>query len=134
METPPPGYMPPATETTVDPGRKFRIAGLISAGAGGLMYLLALMQWSRASSASSQIEADARAGLAFNPATQEKGQSAEAQQAFWFVLGTLAIGAGAGVWYYGHRLSQTSETTTWRIVLAPSLAPNQGGATLRITF
>ena len=91
----------------IDPGRKFRIAGLISAGAGGVMYLLALIQWSRAASASSQIEADARAGLAFNPATQEKGQSAEAQQAFWFVLGTLAIGAGAGVWYYGHRLGQT---------------------------
>ena len=52
----------------------------------------------------------------------------------WFVLGTLAIGGGVGLWYYGHRLSQTSETTTWRIVLAPSLAPNQGGATLRITF
>ena len=126
--------MPPATETTVDPGRKFRIAGLISAGAGGLMYLLALIQWSRAASASSQIEADARAGLPFNPATEDKGQSAEAQQAFWFVLGTLAIGAGAGIWYYGNRLSQTSETTTWKIVLAPSLGPNQGGATLRINF
>jgi len=134
VETPPPGYMPPATATTDDPGRKFRIAGLATAGAGTLMYLLALIQWGRASSASSQIEADARAGLAFNPATQERGQSAETQQAVWFVLGTLALGSGVGLWYYGNRLGQTSETTTWRIVLAPTVSPSQGGATLRVTF
>jgi hypothetical protein len=98
------------------------------------MYLLAIYQWRRAASASSDIEAAARAGLAFDPATQEKGHSAETQQAVWFVLGTLAVGGGVGLWYYGNRVSQTSETTTWRIVFAPSLAPNQGGATLRINF
>jgi tetratricopeptide (TPR) repeat protein len=134
VETPPPGYMPPATATTVDPGRKFRIAGLVTAGAGGLMYLFALIQWGRASSASSEIEADAVAGRPFNPATEERGQSAETWQGVWFVLGTLAIGSGVGLWFYGNRLSQTSETTTWKVVLAPSLAPNQGGATLRINF
>ena len=134
VEALPPGYMPPATATTVDPGRKFRIAGLISAGAGGLMYLLALIQWSRAASASSRIEADARAGLPFNPATEDKGQSAEAQQAFWFVLGTLAIGAGAGIWYYGTASARRRRRPHGRWSLAPSLAPNQGGATLRINF
>jgi tetratricopeptide (TPR) repeat protein len=134
VETPPSGYVPPTTETTSDPGRKFRIAGLAAAGTGALMYLLAIYQWRRAASASSDIEAAARAGLPFDPATQERGQSAETQQAWWFVLGTLAIGGGVGLWYYGNRLSQTSETTTWRIVLAPSVAPNQGGAILRVTF
>jgi len=134
VETPPPGYMPPTTETTVDPGRKFRIAGLATAGAGTLMYLLAIYQWRRAAGASSDIEAAARVGLPFDPATQERGQSAETQQAVWFVLGTLALAGGVGLWYYGNRLGQTAETTTWRIVLAPSLAPNQGGATLRVTF
>ena len=33
----PPGYTPPATDAAVDPGRKFRIAGLATAGAGGMI-------------------------------------------------------------------------------------------------
>jgi tetratricopeptide (TPR) repeat protein len=128
------GYVPPTTSTTTDPGRKFRIAGLASAGTGALLYVLGLYQWNRASSASSDIEAAARNGLAFDPAMQERGQSAETAQWWCFGLGTIALAGGAGLWFYGHRLSQTSETTTWRIVLAPTVAPNQGGATLRIVF
>ena len=44
-----------------------------------------------------------------------------------------ARAAGAGLWFYGQHETAT-ETTTWRVSLAPTIAPNNGGSTLRISF
>ena len=51
----------------------------------------------------------------------------------FYGLGTLAVAAGAGLWFYGQHVT-AAETTTWRVSLAPILAPDQGGATLRVNF
>ena len=40
----------------------------------------------------------------------------------------------AALWYYGNRVTAAAETTTWRVSLAPVVAPSMNGATLRITF
>jgi tetratricopeptide (TPR) repeat protein len=145
--TPPPGYAPPgyppppaetppppSADTSSDPGRKFRIAGLATGATGGLMYLVGIIHWRRAVSASDEVESAARNGLPFSPETQDRGHSAETLQWWFFGLGTLAAAAGAGLWYYGNRMVAGADTTTWRIAVAPVIAPQQTGATLRITF
>jgi tetratricopeptide (TPR) repeat protein len=131
---PPAGYAPPATVTTSDPGRKFRIAGMATAGAGAVMMVLGIVEWRRAVSASHDVETAAMNNESFDPAVQDRGKSAETAQKVFYGLGALAIGAGAGLWFYGQHVTAAAETTTWRVSLAPTLAPNQGGATLRISF
>jgi tetratricopeptide (TPR) repeat protein len=141
--TPPPSlgapnpYAPPAPPpAATDSGRKFRIAGLATAGGGAAMMLLGIWQYTRASSASDDIEAAARANQAFDPAVEDRGKSAETLQWVFYGLGTAAIAAGAGLWFYGQHVT-ANETTTWRVSLAPTLAPGRstfGGATLRISF
>jgi tetratricopeptide (TPR) repeat protein len=131
----PPGYAPPAATASApsDPGRKFRIAGIATAGAGAVMWVIGIVEWRRAVSASNDIETAAMNGTAFDPAVQSRGKSAETAQWWLYGLGTLAVAGGAGLWFYGQHVT-ASETTTWRISLAPTLAPNHGGATLRISF
>jgi len=140
----PPGYAPPPTYTPPpaaaspsgpsDPGRKFRIAGIAAAGAGAVAWVVGIIEWRRAVSASNDIEAAAHNGDAFDPDVQSRGKSAETAQWWLYGLGALAIAGGAGLWFYGQHVT-AAETTTWRVSLAPTLAPNQGGgATLRITF
>jgi hypothetical protein len=126
---PPPPPVAPAT----DSGRKFRIAGIASAGAGAVLMVLGIHQYTRATSASDDIEAAAKANQAFDPAVEDRGKSAETLQWVFYGLGALAVGAGAGLWFYGQHVTAT-ETTTWRVSLAPTIAPNHGGATLRISF
>jgi tetratricopeptide (TPR) repeat protein len=145
--TPPPGYPPPpppgytpqpgfpaATTTTSDPGKKFRIAGMATAGAGAVMMVLGIVEWRRAVNASNDVEQAARNGDSFDPAVENRGHSAETAQWIFYGLGTAAIAAGAGLWFYGQRLTAASETTTWRVSLAPTLGPGQSGATLRVNF
>ena len=137
--TPPPSTMPnpyapptPAAPPS-DPGRKFRIAGMATAGAGAVMMVLGIYEYTRAKSASDDIEAAAMNNRAFDPAVEDRGKSAETMQWVFYGLGALAVGAGAGLFFYGQHLTAT-ETTTWRVSLAPTIAPNHGGATLRISF
>ena len=131
--TPPPAYAPPPAATATDPGRKFRIAGLATGGAGAVMLVLGIIEWRRAVSASHDIESAAKAGDAFDPAVQDRGKSAQTAQWVFYGLGLAAAAAGAGLWFYGQHLT-AAETTTWRVSLAPAVAPNQGGAVLRLAF
>ena len=139
--TPPPStfpnpYAPPAATSpprASDPGRTFRIAGMASAGVGAVMMVVGIVEYTRAKSASDDIEAAARANRAFDPAVEDRGKSAETMQWVFYGLGALAVGAGAGLFFYGQHLTAT-ETTTWRVSLAPTIAPDRGGATLRISF
>jgi tetratricopeptide (TPR) repeat protein len=143
---PPPGYMPPPgnpppgyaptqpAETSSDPGRKFRIAGMATAGVGAVLTVLGIVEWRRAVKASSDIEDAAVAGMSFDPAVEDRGKSAETLQWVFYGLGTLAIAGGAGLWFYGQHVSAAEATTTWRVSLAPTLAPSHTGATLRISF
>jgi len=126
----PPGYAPAATTTTSDPGRKLRIAGAATAAVGAALCVVGIIEWRRAVSASKDVENAAT----FDPAAQRRGQSAETAQWWLYTLGAVAVGAGAGLWFYGNHVTSAAETTTWRVSLAPVVTPNEGGATLRITF
>jgi tetratricopeptide (TPR) repeat protein len=137
--SPPPGYVvpppaPPPAATSDDPGKKFRIAGLAAGGLGVILYSVSLVMWRRAGAAEDEIEAAARNGLAFNPETEERGQSAAAASGWLFFLGTLSAVAGGGLWYYGNRMVAGADTTTWKIAAAPVITPQLSGASLRITF
>jgi hypothetical protein len=121
----------------VDPGRKFRIAGIASAGAGAVLTIIGIVEWRRAVKASSDIDDLATGSGTYDPAIQQRGHSAETAQWFFYSLGALAVAGGAGLWFYGQHVTAASETTTWRVSLAPVVAPGQstlGGATLRIAF
>ena len=125
--TPPP---PPAP----DPGRKFRIAGIATGGAGAALILIGMIQGARAVGAANDIEDAAMAGMAFDPDVEKRGKSAEKAQWWCLGLGVLAGAGGAGLWYYGKRVSAEAETTTWRVSLAPIVTPTVNGGSLRITF
>ena len=145
VTVPPPAAPPPSTFPNpyaspqplsippTDRGRTFRIAGYATAGTGAVLMLLGIYEYTRAKSASDDIEAAARANRAFDPAVEDRGKTAETMQWVFYGLGALAVGAGAGLFFYGQHLNAT-ETTTWRVSLAPTITPNQGGATLRISF
>ena len=98
------------------------------------MMVLGIVEWRRAVSASNDVEQAARNGDSFDPDVQQRGHSAETLQWVFYGVGALAAAGGVGLWFYGQKLTAAAETTTWRVSLAPTLAPNQGGATLRITF
>jgi tetratricopeptide (TPR) repeat protein len=129
---PPIGY--PAEVPPADPGRKFRIAGLATGGAGAVMLLVGIVEGFRAKAASDDIEKAAMAGMAFDPEVQKRGQSAEKAEKIFTVLGLIAAAGGVGLYFYGNHVTAAAETTTWRVSLAPVIAPDQGGATLRISF
>ena len=129
---PPPGY--PAEQAPADPGRKFRIAGLATGGAGAVMLLVGIIEWRRAVSASNDIENAAKAGEAFDPAVEQRGKSAQKAEAVFTILGLAAAAGGAALYVYGNHVTAAAETTTWRVSLAPVIAPDLGGATLRISF
>jgi tetratricopeptide (TPR) repeat protein len=138
---PPPGDMtgpPPPINTTPpaapDPGRKFRIAGIATGGAGAALILIGMIQGARAVGAANDIEDAAKARMAFDPEVERRGQSAENAQWWCLGLGLVAGAGGAALWYYGKRVTAAAETTTWRVSLAPVVAPSINGATLRITF
>jgi tetratricopeptide (TPR) repeat protein len=131
---PPPAYTgPPAAAATADPGRKFRIAGVAAGGVGVVLVAIGIYEFSRAASASDEIEGAARAGQAFDPAVQDRGHSAQTAQWVLYPLGALAIAGGVGLFFYGRHVT-AAETTTWRVSFAPTLAPHHGGSNLRITF
>jgi tetratricopeptide (TPR) repeat protein len=131
---PPPGYSPPPPIAGADPGRKFRIAGMATGGAGAVMLLVGIIEWRRAVSASHEIEDAAMAGKAFDPAVEQRGKSAQNAEAVFTILGLAAAAGGAVLYVYGNHVTAASETTTWRVSLAPVIAPDQSGATLRISF
>jgi len=143
---PPPSYPPPPDTSgppppinttppeAPDPGRKFRIAGMATGGAGAALILIGLIQGARAVGAANDVEDAAKAGLPFDPEVERRGQSAENAQWWCLGLGLVAGAGGAALWYYGKRVTASAETTTWRVSLAPVVAPSINGATLRITF
>jgi len=130
---PPPGGAPPPAGAGGDPGQKFRIAGLATAGAGAVMMVVGVIEWRRAVSASNDIDTAAKAGNAFDPSVEKRGQSAQTAEIIFLGVGALAAAGGVGLWFYGQHLT-ASETQTWRVSLAPAVTPNLSGATLRIAF
>ena len=98
------------------------------------MMVLGIVEWRRAVSASNDVETAAMNNESFNPAVQDRGKSAETAQKVFYSSRCARDWRRGGLWFYGQHVTAAAETTTWRVSFAPTLAPNQGGATLRITF
>ena len=62
MGPPPPINTTPHGSAAPDPGRKFRIAGIATGGAGAALILIGMIQGARAVGAANDIEDAARAG------------------------------------------------------------------------
>jgi tetratricopeptide (TPR) repeat protein len=132
--TSPPGFPPIGSPPPVSTrGRTMKTAGMITAGAGGLLLLIGIVQGLRAESASKTLEDAAKNGDVFDPAVEKRGVSAERWEAVTVITGLLAIGGGAALWYLG-RKQEIENTTSYRISLTPVMSPNGGGAWLRVRF
>jgi tetratricopeptide (TPR) repeat protein len=136
-EPPPGASAPPVSQApppTVDRGRTLRIAGIATAGVGAFMVLVGLIEYGRAVSASDEVNAEAVNGTPFDPSVERRGQSAQTAEAWFLTLGLLATGGGAALWYFGHQRGAQAEATTYRVSVAPVIAPGGGGAWLRLRF
>jgi tetratricopeptide (TPR) repeat protein len=129
----PPVVVEPIGPPTVDRGKTLRIAGIVTAGVGAFMLLVGIVEYGVAKSASDQVNSDATKGNAFDPNVEKRGMSAQTAEAWFFTLGVLAGAGGAALWYYGH-LRRAEPETTYRVSLAPVIAPGGGGAWLRLRF
>jgi tetratricopeptide (TPR) repeat protein len=125
---------PPAPSSPPDRARMMRIGGIATAGVGAFMVLIGIIEYSRASSASQEVESEAANGLPFDPSVERRGQSAQTAEAWFLTLGVLAGAGGAALWYYGRHLGAAAESATARVSLAPVLSPGGGGAWLRVRF
>jgi tetratricopeptide (TPR) repeat protein len=134
---PPPGYPPPSIGMTPPQpstrGKTLQTAGLITAGVGGVLLLVAIVEGLRARSASQQIEDAAADRMTYDPAVEKRGQSAEKVEIFTAITGLLAVGGGGVLWYLG-RKQEMENTTSYRISLSPLLPAGGGGALLRVRF
>ena len=125
---------PPAPSSPADRGRTMRIAGIASAGVGAFMVLIGIVEYSRAASASQEVESEAANGLPFDPSVERRGQSAQTAEGWFLSLGVLAGAGGAALWYYGRHLGAAAESATTRVSLAPVISPGGGGAWVRVRF
>jgi tetratricopeptide (TPR) repeat protein len=137
----PPAYTaPPSVAMTPPPpvpwtrGRKLQMAGLATGAAGVVMFVIGIVEGVRASSASDEINQEATRGVPYDPSVQDRGQSAEKAEGWLISLGLVAVGAGAGLWFYGRRVAAAESTTSYRISFAPVVSPSSAGALLRIGF
>jgi hypothetical protein len=125
---------PPAT----DRGHTFQVAGLITGGAGVVMIVVGIIEGVRARNAASDVEAEARNGVPFDPSVESRGQTAETAQWWLLGLGALAGAGGAGLWLYGRHVSATAERSpdagANRVSFVPVVSPERAGAWLRVRF
>ena len=111
-------------------GHKLQIAGAVTAGVGGVMILIGIVEGLRARSASRQVEDAVTQGIPFDPGVEKRGNSAETWEAILLTTGILAGAGGAALWYYGGRVQAAESTVGYRISLVPSVSTNGGGAWL----
>jgi len=116
-----------------DPGRGYRMAGMITAGAGAVMIVIGAVEGARARSAAKDVEQAAMDGTPFDPDVESRGKSAEKAQWWLLGLGAVAGAAGAGLWYYGHHLTAEARASG-TVSFAPVLGPGRTGAVLQVTF
>jgi hypothetical protein len=112
-----------------DPARGARFAtyakyGFITSGA---LVAIGLIEGAVAASASGDLQSDAKAGKPYDPSIQSRGQSAQAAEAFFLIVGVLAAGGSTALYLYGNHLEHQ--------ISATPLASSTGvGGALRVTF
>jgi len=130
---PPPGGAPmppsataPAPETDARAQRYARYSryGYIASGA---LVVVGLIEGARAASAASELESDAKAGKAYDPSIQERGQNAQGTEAAFIILGVLAAGGSTALYLYSTHLEH-------QVSVAPVASSSGAGGFLRVTF
>jgi tetratricopeptide (TPR) repeat protein len=130
---PPPDFAPmPPSATTPAPATDARAAryarysryGYIASGA---LVVIGLIEGARAASAASELENDAKAGKAYDPSIQQRGQSAQGTEAVFVILGVLAAGGSTALYLYSTHLEH-------QVSVAPVASSSGAGGFLRVTF
>jgi hypothetical protein len=137
---PPPGAAPvpapvpapgpdlgPAPPPAADSARTLRIAGIATAAAGGAFFIGGLYMGARAQSLADEVSEDAKRGV-FDRGKYDDGERAETLQWVGYIVGAVAIGGGATLYYLGRRRAAKDTPT------AVSLLPNIGGGGARASL
>ena len=106
---------------------------MATGGAGVVMILIGFAEGGIARNAAKDVEEAAKNGEPFDPDTESRGKSAEKAQWWLLGLGAVAGAAGAGLWYYGHRLGEQA-SATGTVSFVPVVGPGHNGAFVRVTF
>jgi tetratricopeptide (TPR) repeat protein len=112
-----------------DPARGARFATYAKYGymGSGALVAIGLIEGAIAASAANDLQSDAKAGKQYDASIQQRGQSAQAAEAFFLVVGVLAAGGSTALYLYSNHLAHE--------VSAAPLASSTGvGGALRVTF
>lgn len=132
---PPPDYaatpMPP-TPAPAGPGgdaraQRFARYSLYGYIASGALVGIGLIEGARAAGAASELESDAKAGKAYDPSVQQRGQSAQGTEAVFVILGLLAAGGSTALYLYSNHLEH-------QVSVTPVASSSGAGGLLRVTF
>ncbi|HTA17830.1 MAG TPA: tetratricopeptide repeat protein [Polyangia bacterium] len=131
----PPPEAEPTPEVTkppvaaADPARGARFETYAKYGyiASGALVAIGLIEGAVAASASSDLQNDAKAGKPYDPSIQSRGQSAQAAEAFFLIVGVLAAGGSTALYLYGNHLEH-------QVSAAPLASSTGVGGALRVTF
>jgi tetratricopeptide (TPR) repeat protein len=137
----PPGFDPTATATVTstpapppapDPGRKLKFAGLAVGGVGVAFLVAATVFGLVAVSAADEVNRTAMERGSFDPDVEKRGTDAERIERVSLVLGVLALGGGATLYYFGRRSSERAAGS--QVSLLPRLTPHQAGGVVQVRF
>jgi tetratricopeptide (TPR) repeat protein len=123
LTTAPPPPVPP-----LDPrAHRYQRIGIGGMIAGGLLVVIGLAEGTRAAGAANEVLTASKNGNAFDPAVEQRGKDAQKAEAVFATLGLVVGGAGAALWYYGHRLEH-------QVTVMPVASSTGAGASLRVAF
>lgn len=118
-----------APVSAADPARGARFATYAKYGyiTSGALVAIGLIEGARAASAASDLQSDAKAGKPYDASIQQRGQSAQAAEAFFLIVGVLAAGGSTALYLYGNHLEH-------QVSAAPLASSTGAGGALRVTF
>jgi tetratricopeptide (TPR) repeat protein len=117
---------PPPT-TPADRARKLKLAGIVTAAAGGTLVIIGAIEGLRAVGAANEVNK----AVVYDPAVQSRGLSAQHAEVALLIVGGLAAAAGGGLYYYGWRTERTAGT---QVAVTPVASAQGAGALVRVTF
>jgi tetratricopeptide (TPR) repeat protein len=132
---PGPGGMPPGADA--DHGRKLKLAGLVTGGAGVLSIVVGAIFGAQAKDAAQKIEKAAANGDVYGPELQtqdSRGRSAQNKETVFLVIGTAALATGGVLYYLGGRQSSEASAEARSVAIVPAASANQLGALVKVTF
>jgi hypothetical protein len=84
--------------------------------------------------ASNDVNAEATAGQAFDPAKESTGKTDQVIAGVMYGIGGAAVVAGAVMLYLGVRDDKKAAETSHAMLVVPVLSPTQAGAAFQVRF